>query len=485
MRSLTLMKNFLYLSGAELVTKVVTFAAIAYLARIAGPVGYGYVEFASSVLLCAGLIVDQGFGMFGAREIAKAPQRTVALVSEVVVARFILAIVAYAIVLAFTLLLDRPPVVTGLLLIYGFSLLATPLLLQWVFQGHDRMKTVAFIQLIRQTVFAAVIFALVRQESQIWFAAVAEVAGVGSAAVYGIWMYHRHIRGPLVASLHLSRRLFREGVPIGLSQMFWMIRMFGATVIVGLIAPAQDVGFFGGAMRILVALHAFVWLYYFNLLPSLSQAWQRDDGYFSVLIFKSLRGVAWLAIVGGVIWVLAAPLVMTGFYGPAFAPAGETLQWLAGVFVIAALSGHYRYGLIAAGQQTMEMAAQALGTALAVLLIPVAYANAGPMGAGVALVVAELAVWLSTWWWAHERLHLDWHLRLLIRPLAALVLLMGLLRLLPFPSEIARIALAMAWLALLSLLLDAVVRERCRQFAMATSPWFRRHLERRAQGAAQ
>ena len=67
--------------------------------------GYGYIEFAGAVLLCAGLIVDQGFGPYGAREIAKAPERTAELVSEIVFARFMLALVAYAVVIAFALLL--------------------------------------------------------------------------------------------------------------------------------------------------------------------------------------------------------------------------------------------------------------------------------------------------------------------------------------------------------------------------------------------
>src|SRR5512135_3606911 len=239
-----LVKNLLYLSGAEVASKIVTFAAVAYLARVAGPVGYGYIEFAGAVLLCAGLIVDQGFGPYGAREIAKAPERTSELVSEIVFARFILALVAYAAVIAFALLLVHSATVTLLLVIYGISLLVTPLLLQWVFQGHAEMQTVGVLQVIRQVAYAAVIFAFVRTEAQIWVAAVAEIVGVSSAAAYGVWMYRRKMGESIRARFVLSQQLFREGVPIGLSQMFWMIRMYGATVLVGLIASEQDVGFF-------------------------------------------------------------------------------------------------------------------------------------------------------------------------------------------------------------------------------------------------
>src|SRR5262249_50988704 len=188
---MNLVKNFLSLAGAEVISKLVTFAAFAYLARVAGPVGFGYLEFAGTALFCAGLLVEQGFSPYGAREIAKAPRRTPELMTEIVLARLLLAVIAYAALIVFALLFNGAPIVAKLLLIYGASLLVAPLLLQWVFQGHDRMRVVAAAQIIRQTVFAAVVFISVREAGRIWLVAVAEVAGVCGAAVFGVWMYKR------------------------------------------------------------------------------------------------------------------------------------------------------------------------------------------------------------------------------------------------------------------------------------------------------
>src|ERR1700716_3906256 len=117
-----LIRNFAYLSGAEVASKVVTFVAVAYVARLAGPVSYGYVEYCAAVLLCAGLVVDQGFGPYGAREIAKAPEATPNLVAEVVTARVLLAIGTFLVVIVPTALLARSPMITQLLLLFGLSL---------------------------------------------------------------------------------------------------------------------------------------------------------------------------------------------------------------------------------------------------------------------------------------------------------------------------------------------------------------------------
>ena len=463
-----------------MVSKVLTFAAIAYLARVAGPSGFGYVEFASAVLLCAGLIVDQGFGPYGAREIARSPARTAEVVAEIIGARLILAFATYGVVVLLLLLYHPAPILTRLILIYGLGLLVMPLLLQWVFQGHDQMQTVAIMGLVRQGVYAALVFALLREASQIWVAAVAEVAGVCSVAVYGLWVYHRRFGSGLRARLTLSSHLLREGVPIGLGQMFWMVRMFGATVILGLVAFPQDVGFFGGAMRILVALHSFVWLYYFNLLPSLARAWKQSREAFAQTIAQSLHMVIWGGIVGGIVWVAAAPMVMVAAYGPAFAPAGATLQWLAGVFLAAAISGHYRFGLIAAGRQNLEMITSALGSACAVALIPLGYVRGGATGAAMGLVFAEAVVWLASWWLAHSRLKLRDHARPTIYAALAAATGMGLLWYLPLPSLALRTTLAVAWAASAAFVLDRMIRLR----AWHTVGWFwsrgRRLLDKRA-----
>lgn len=454
-----LVKNLGYLAGAETVSKLATFLALAYLARVLGPAEYGYVEFAAAVILCASIIVDQGFGPYGAREIAKSPERTMDLVSEIVTARFFLAIIAYASVIVFARVFVASSVITLLLTIYGVSLLGVPLLLQWVFQGHNQMSTVAAIQTVRQAAFCVIVLVLVRSAGDLWWAAVAEIAGVCVAAAFGLWTYRTKICRQVHLQLTFTKQLFREGVPIGLSQMFWMVRMFGATVIIGLIAVPEDVGYFAVSMRILVALHAFIWLYFFNLLPSLSQAWQKGDGTFVVLVNRSLHLVTWLCAIGASIWVLAAPTVVSSVYGPAFAPAGPVLQWLAGVAVAAGLSGHYRFGLIAAGRQNAEMVAQLIGSALALVFMILGYSYGGLSGSAVGLVIAETVVWGITWRLANSVLGIVSQLNHFVAPLIAIGLAVSAPWILPSSVLILQIAFVTLIILLVALTLDAKLRE--------------------------
>lgn len=390
-------KNYLWLVAAETFSKLLVFASFAYLARLLGPASFGYVEWSFAVLMCAGLIVDQGLSSYGAREIAKNPGQTAKLTTEIVTARFLLAALSYLAVAIFAFCFVREQTVARLLPVFGLSLFPLPILLNWVFQGHDRMNVVALIQIVRYTVFALVVFVLVRASENLLFVAMAEIAAVACAGIFSVLMYRRAFPSKILLRPALSFKLIREGFPIGLSQMFWTVKMFGAVLIFGLIAAPEETGYFSAAMRILIAMHAFVWLYYLNLLPSLARAWNHEREQFGEFIGGSMRVVTIISLAGAGLWIAVAPFAVTLVYGQNFSGASGALQWLAGVCAAAAISGHFRFGLIAAGFQNKELLTAVLGASLALIFIPLGYFGWQTSGAAAGLFFAELSVLLSSW----------------------------------------------------------------------------------------
>lgn len=441
-----------------MVSKIITFGAIAYLARVVGPTAYGYFEFAAAALFCAGLVIDQGLGSYGAREIAKAPQNTAELTWHIVCLRFLLASIATLGLLILALAFEHPPLITVLLVIYAVDLMGMPLLLQWVFQGHDRMGTVALVQLIRQSLFALVVFAFVHAPAQVWIVAVAEGIGIAGAVVYGLVRYHQLFGRWVGKRFTLAWATLRESAPIGLSQIFWVVRVFGATLVLGFIASAPDVGYFGAAMRLFVALHAFIYLYFFNLLPSLARAWQLRDSGLNALIAPSLRRVAWLCLLSVPVWILTAPFVMTTVYGADFLGGAVVLQWLGVVFAMAWLNGHYRFSLIATGWQGAEMQSQLFGSLVAVLLIPVLYLPDGLGGVGLALVIAEVVVWMTSWAFARSNLRIHGHTAILVHPAIGALIAAVLVWATQGLALLDRVVLIVLLLGLLVLILDPDLR---------------------------
>src|SRR5262249_2675580 len=154
---------------------------------------------------------------------------------------------AYAAVLGFAFAFAPSGVAVRLLILYGMSILAMPLLLTWVFQGHNQMATVAAANVIRQGIFAAVVFGFVRTTGAIWYVPAAEIAAVAGAAGFCVWQYRQRFVASVLPARRVSRHIFREGGAIGLGQMFWAVRMYGGVIVLGQIASAEDVGLFAAA----------------------------------------------------------------------------------------------------------------------------------------------------------------------------------------------------------------------------------------------
>lgn len=458
---LKLVGNYLYLALAEIASKAATLSAFAYMARVIGREGMGAIEFASAAMLCAALAVDMGFGSYGAREIAKHPERTAELTSQVLFVRLLLGLGAFSALLGLAGLASSAVVQPALLVVFGLSLLGLPFLLQWVFQGHEWMGAVAGLNLLRQLIFALVVFALLRGPEGFIVAAWAELAGTLVTALLGIWLYRRWFGENIHIVFSAPRDVLAHSAIIGLSQVFWSVKMFGATVVLGLIVTSQqvaDVAYFGGAMRILVAMHAFIWLYYFNLLPAMARCWREGPAEFAALLRDSMRIVGWAALAGGWLWIVLSPVVMGIVYGRQYTAAVPVLQWMGGVAVLAALSGHFRLGLIACGFQKDEMVTAAIGAMVALILIPLGFHLEGSVGAAGGLVAAEAVVWVSAWLLATRRMGNLGHAITLLKPLIGVTLVALASWLIPVGEPITKAAVGLVMFVIVGLLLDPTLR---------------------------
>src|SRR5262245_17440341 len=116
--------NYLVLAGGECVAKALGFIGFVTLGRLLGVEAYGQVEFVLATMVFFTLPVDFGLGTYGAREVARRPERAAALLQEVSSLRLLLACLSFALLaLLATTLIERQDT-RWLLLLYGAGLFA-------------------------------------------------------------------------------------------------------------------------------------------------------------------------------------------------------------------------------------------------------------------------------------------------------------------------------------------------------------------------
>lgn len=391
--------NFVALAAGEMTAKLLTFASLSYLARTLGPSNYGFIEFTLAVMVFFSLPADLGLGAYGAREIARSPENASPLLHAVTGLRMALALVSMALLAVFILLLHNTPEVKLLLSLYGLSLLGGPFLLQWFFQAHDRMAWVGIASIIRQAGFAVLVFFFFRHGTPLAYVGAIECGSVAGMGLYCGFMTRRMGYGlpwPDLRLRHLAKHL-GQAVPIGLAEIAWAFMWYFCTVLLGLVFTGATLGWFGAAHRVIMALHTFVWLYFFNMLPSIARCVDRPKKQLLELMDGSTRVIAWTGLFGAALLTAIAPRVLVILYGESFRGAATSFSILVWMLPIAMLSGHYRYTLIAYRLQNKLLHCTAVSAVVAVALGFALVPLYGGTGAAWALLIANAVNFVLVW----------------------------------------------------------------------------------------
>ena len=384
--------NLLYLLAGEFAAKLFTFASFSYLARTLGPRDYGFIEFTLAVMVFFSLPVDLGLGSYGAREIARNPEKGARLLREITGLRMVLSICSIAVLGIFILLVHKSFQLKLLLAMYGVSLLGGPFLLQWFFQAHDQMRWVGWATIIRQACFAGLVFFVFRKGTPLVYIGFIECFSVAAVALFCVYVARQKmgfsLPRPDLQVAHFRHHL-KESAPIGLTELAWGFMWYFCTVLLGFLFADATLGWWGASHRALMALHTFVWLYFFNLLPSISRCVSGSNARLLQLMDHSVRFAAWASLFGAAFLTMIAPALLSFLYGPSFRAAAGSFSILAWMLPIAMLSGHHRYILVAYNHQRRLLRCTSISAAVAVILGFTLVPLYGGAGAAWALVIAN------------------------------------------------------------------------------------------------
>jgi O-antigen/teichoic acid export membrane protein len=386
-------RNFAVLSAAQTAGRLLAFVVTVHLTRTLMAEGFGAVAFATSVLAGAALLVDLGFDSLGPLEVARGRVPVPALARNVVALRLMLAVPALAALALFAWLAPVTTATKAVVVLYGLSLLANAVDLNWVFLGAERMGVAAAADLAQQALIAALAFSLVRQPEHLLrmpliFLAGRAVAVVILAAAAGrSWGKVRPA---------LDRALLRDLVPAALpfagAAAVAVILTYFDLVLVGVWMGTTEAGLYGAAYRILWLPTMLVTAYLTALRPSVARRAMAGDAPPLSLLGGSAPGVIVVGLAAAVTGIVLAPMLLDVLYGSAYHAAVAPLRLLLVSFALLVISRHYRLVLVASGRQTTDLrimsAAAALNVALNVWLVP----RFGLLGAASSNVASEAAI---------------------------------------------------------------------------------------------
>lgn len=323
------MQNVMALYGVQVGRKLIPLLSIPYMARILGPAGWGRVAFFTALADFLVILIEFGFNISATRQIARKRDQPLELaetMAGVMGAQFILASAGIAITLTaayFVPILHNHPALLASGLLYAVAQGFSP---QWFFQGLEKMRSAAALELSGKMAALIGLFFFVHGPDDGWKVLAMGALAPGFATIAALILAYRHMpfRVPTPRTVLPALKM---GWPMFFFRSAESLYGVGNAFLLGLFTTAELVGYFSAAEKIAKAAFGLLNPIREAIFPRLSHL--AATGGTEAASPLARRAALWM-IGGGFALAaalyLCAPQATALLLGPSFAPAVKVLR---------------------------------------------------------------------------------------------------------------------------------------------------------------
>lgn len=314
------MRNFASLSVLQAITSFFPIIILPYLFRVIGAEKFGLISFAQAFVQYFMIFTDYGFGVSATKEISLCRhehEKVCTVFSSVMTVKVILAFLS---LLALGAVVYFVPKFRNDWMVYVFSfgaVVGNTLFPIWFFQGTEKMKHIADLNIAGGAVFAVLIFLLVKAPQDYLLVPLISSGVFLITGLLGQYIVFRHFRVTFkFPGYENIRQQLRAGWDIFISII--AINAYTATRIftVGLLTNNTITGFYSIAEKIAGFIQAFPLTSFSQaLFPRLSKIFHRNKN----MALEMMRHIQHIAInislIFLVLFFILAHLIMKIFCG--------------------------------------------------------------------------------------------------------------------------------------------------------------------------
>ncbi len=426
--------NFLSLSIAELVSKLIQLVIFVYIARIFGKSEFGEFGFALAFSTIAVVLVDFGINTLLIREISKDKKNVNKYISNTLIIKLILSVIAFILSYLFLYFFDKNGsiiTITFLMLLFIVLQSFTDLFYS-VFRAFERMYYDALIKIVRMLLLLLLIFIFISRGASLtivtsMFPITEVIVLLLSYIIYRI----NFAKLSLKLDLEFEKELIKKSSFFALSILFGSVLLYIDTIILENMRGSTEVGIYAAAYNLLLGI-TFIPLMFSNaIFPVFSRYFMKDKSLLKFAYKKSFQYMLMLGLpITAGIFMYARNIVLL-IYGLEYAESIVAIKILC-LFVFlrfinitsgTLLSSIDRQGARVFGQGVVAF----INIVLNLILIP----KYGFIGAGIATITSE-SFFLVTYSYFIIRENLSFgFVSTSIKPVVASIIMVGLINFIP------------------------------------------------------
>jgi len=416
-------KNFLSLSIAQFISRFISFLVIIYLARILAPINFGKIGFAQAIVAYFMLIPNLGLITLGIREVARDKNKINIYASNIITLRLILAFFSFGLLLVFVNLIHKSIEIKYLITFYGLTLFSYALLVEWLFQGIERMEFIGISRVLAMLFYGISIFILVKSPGQLLLIPCLWFLGNFIPVVFLIYIFTKHF-GKISLKFDFSfwKNLLRHALPMGAASIMIQIYYNFDIVMLGFIKGDKAVGWYNAAYKIILFIWTFIPIFINVVFPMMSRYYKESQEKLQTLIISSTRILSTVAFPLGVGGTILGMPIMSLLYGEKFSGGVIAFQILIWSVVIICIRGIYEHSFLACNEEKRYLFGVIWGAVTNIVLNLILIPRFSLKGAAIATVISELV--FSGYLFYYLRIvNRKEIVKLLIKPFVAAVLM--------------------------------------------------------------
>ena len=338
-RNKTVLANFSYLSILQVFTILFPLLTYPYLLRVIGLELYGVIIFAQSIIIYISLVINFGFNMSSAKEVAihkEDKDKLSRIVSTTYISKFILWVicgVGYLIVITTFDFFREYYWVYFLSYLLTFNELLLP---TWFFQGIEKMKYITIVNVSSRLVFVAAIFLFVKEKSDYLYVPLLNGIGAIVAGLLALYIVFKKEGVQFrLSSIYGIREDYKRSFPLFVSSISTQIYLNVNKLVVGSCLGMSEVAIYDIGEKVLHLMKLPIQMVAQATFPKISR--EKNIHYINRLIFLIIGVV----LVGYIIVFVCSSWIVYLFTGEYITKAILVIR----VLTLSAVLGSVNYFL--------------------------------------------------------------------------------------------------------------------------------------------
>ncbi len=398
----TVLSNFASLTVVQAITYILPVIMIPYLFRVIGPEKFGLIAFAQALMQYFMILTDYGFSISATREISLCREDNCEIskvFSAVMTVKLVFAFLSLVLLCIIVFFIPRFRD-NWLVYILSFgTVLGNTLFPVWFFQGIEKMRHIAYLNIIGGFLMLLAIFTFVhRAEDYLWVPAITSSVFL----ITGLWALRIVFRKFGVSFKFPGYTNLRQQLTAG-----WDIFISNAAInaytttrvfVVGLLTDNTITGFYAIAERIANAVQTFPLLSFSQaVFPRLSQIFNKNKALAFELMRQIQQVTVNISLACLALTFILAPWIVRAFCGGEYYSTVLSFRLLlVSVFFVCANAFRVQF-LLVCGKTAIYSRIHVFMSMIGLPLIFLLVFSFGFKGAAIASVVIEAGIFINTY----------------------------------------------------------------------------------------